>query len=106
VNNDPKAIASDIARELRANPATWTQGVMARNAAGAQALVDESGACSWCLVGHIERRLKDRLINRPDVIDAFRRHLERDRKSIVAFNDVRSRTVDDVIALCEKVAAS
>lgn len=102
-SDDPKTLAADIARELRENPNAWTQSYMARRADGKQALVLGDGACSWCLVGHIERRLKDRVVNHPQVLTAFYNHL--DRKSIVCFNDAEGRTVADVIELCEKVAA-
>lgn len=93
-----KTIASDIADELRSNPKAWHRGGFS-NSTG-QFDVDAPDATAWCLSGHMKRR---GVSLSGEEYHAFAIHCH---GSVCAWNDVPGRTVDDVIALCEKVAAA
>lgn len=103
-----QAVAADIARELREHPALWMQGhlVRFREHAGFSDLVlrarDARAEC-WCLIGHICKRLPD-----PDDSMACRMLFEQHVGTfeLAAWNDTPGRTAQDVVALCDEVAAS
>jgi hypothetical protein len=102
----PRIIAAEIARELREHPARWMQHDLVRFADGTTSntpeLVGRNDAVSWCLQGHIDRRA----LGRPtgNVMTAFEALLE--GRVISSWNDDRARTVQDIITLCDRVAAS
>ena len=102
-----KAIAADIARELRANPKAWTQGTFGRDANGIECHIME--ACSWCLIGHIDKRVRV-LDEQGEPVWEIEEVAEKAFRaaagiaSISHFNDAPERSVSDIIAMCEKVA--
>jgi hypothetical protein len=99
-------IAVSIAAELRAHPDHWFKGNLVKFANGrtSSAVWDARSkeAVCWCLIGHIAKRADDpNLIHRDEFAryansgDYFRLHL---------WNDEPSRTVEDVISLCNRVS--
>jgi len=116
---DARTIARDIAKEFRACPSHWTQGVAARSRCGYAAEASSPRAVCWCLKGAIDLRLHD------GIPDQFRRQLAvyrafdlvlgyplppahmKDYAALhfTTWNDQRGRTVEEVIALCDKVAS-
>lgn len=93
-----KVIAADIARELREHPERWTQGTPARDKEGDSTRARSPAAVSWCLFGHIRRRLYPARCAVGTSSLLFGRLAS-------SWNDAPERTVTDVIALCEKVAS-
>ena len=84
--NTVKEIALSIASELKEHPEHWGQIYFHHNGKS-------------CLAGHLRRRMGDdydqyNLTPFYDAVDG----------SITRWNDAPQRTVQDVIALCEKVA--
>jgi hypothetical protein len=98
---DIKAIAADIAGELREHPEQWTQNDYAKGALGIGTDACGPQACTWCLLGHLHRRTggrwSDSLFSQR--LGPYVAYLE-----ISTWNDWPQRTVADVIALCERVA--
>jgi hypothetical protein len=95
---EARAIARSIADELRARPDHWMRGAMWRKD-GSDRIVTEKEADVLCLMGHIFKRCGDR--KSAPVVELFERHLSR---PIADWNDARGRTVEQVVALCERVA--
>lgn len=99
-------IAADIAKELREQPSRWTTGCLARDASGRTVPYGEDTAVCWCLMGHLLRRAPN--------ADAYRlgapffAALGLDRgKDDVGFSTINDdKRVEDIIALCDQVAAS
>lgn len=100
---NPKLLAADIARELRANPSAWTQHYYAKNSKGQTVPCDDPSAICWCLYGHIDKRTTVSEVIRSELEEIFTRHVS---DGISDWNDHFERTVDDVIELCDRVAQS
>ncbi len=101
-----KQIAREIADELKSHPDHWFQGALVKFANGASSSTEfgvrtEDAVC-WCLEGHICKRV-DRDVSFW-ALDDFRKLAG--VGTLFRWNDAPDRTVNDVIALCEKVAAS
>lgn len=98
-----KEIAADIARELREHPEHWTTGTSARDAAGGWVAVDSADAVCWCLFGHIAKRFPRYTseIHLKPFFDAA--GVDWETKGFADIND--DKTVEQVIAICDKVAA-
>jgi len=104
MSDDPKTIAADIARELRANPEAWTKGCYARGSSNEQVEAHSSLAQKWCLAGHIMKRCPEKYW---PISQRFREAIGLDKDTYLSmWNDGKERTVDEVIAACEKVATS
>lgn len=109
----PQQVAADIAREYRANHCLWTQKVLGRDSDGVNTYdaTDPRAVC-WCLRGAIDRRLPTGSFAAQRVYEAFDRAIGRewapddDAVYFVDWNDSPGRTVEEVIELCEQVAAS
>lgn len=99
---DPREIAADIARELREHPERWTKGRDARDREGRAVCPTDPSAVCWCLIGHCDRR------SDAYAYVEFREIAKRfvEGRVLTFWNDHPSRTVDDVIELCDKVAKS
>lgn len=99
------SVAADIARELRVYPNNWTQGAFAVDTNGNYTNARNSRACAWCLGGHIIKRdpsnMGDYNFSSPLYLQ-FRGAVGR---SVSSWNDVAERTVEDVIALCDRIAS-
>lgn len=107
-SNDPKTVAADIAREYREDAARWTRGWYARNALGKQCGVDDPLAVCWCLRGAIEKRVGDGdesliVMRAFDEALGFQWHDGNNEVQFVNWNDHPTRTVGEVIALCDAV---
>lgn len=96
--NTIQEIAADIAQELRDDPTRWTNGKYARNGLGQGTLVFDEAACTWCLEGHIIRRS-------PNIQGVYAFTKAAGRSNLATWNDQPKRTVEEVIDLCDKVAA-
>jgi hypothetical protein len=98
--------AADIARELREHPRHWTQKVFARDVLGNPVFWSDPDAVCWCLAGHLCRRAplhqRSQLLY---VLMSVPRDLMLGHQSVSQFNDAKGRTVEQVIALCEALAA-
>lgn len=97
-----KEIAADIARELREHPERWMQGRSASTPTGDTVDVNSPRASKWCLSGHIQRRQEDSF-SLLALLDPFVRCAG---MKVTDFNDHQDRTVDEIVALCDRVAAS
>ena len=109
----PQQVAADIARELRADVSRWTRGWYARDARGRGCQAQDAQAVCWCLRGAIERRVGDENPLTDPIFKAFDKALGYDHGDddsfelqFVPWNDDPQRTAADIIALCDKVAAS
>lgn len=102
----PQEIAKSIADELRQHPERWTQGCTARNKEGMPVPHDDIAAVCWCALGHLWRIDPDGSTGMLDAAFSLMARKHMDFGSIVKFNDAPGRTVEDVIALCDKVAQS
>lgn len=103
-SSDPKAIAADIARELREHPERWTTGWCARDESGGGTSYDDDDAVCWCLMGHIMRRAPEAdvyVIGAP-FFAPFGLDPQADDIGFYHIND--DKTVEQIIELCEKVA--
>lgn len=109
---DVKTIASEIAKEYREHPTHWTQGHWARNELGGYTDYNSETAVCWCLRGAIDKRLSCGSSAASELYSLFELAVSGVRMSddghleFVDWNDEPGRTVQEVIALCEKVAAS
>jgi hypothetical protein len=112
---DPRSVAQKIAAELREYPARWTQDVFARNSRGDSVAHDSPEAVCWCLHGLIRRALglpsgRLRTVG-AEIISAFDRAAavanpsDREFRGFVAWQDQECRTVGEIIAVCDWVAA-
>ena len=105
IQTDVKAVAADIAREIRANWQAWTQRRVARDKAGDFVPPKDPDAVCWCLAGHIEKRVG--AVYETDagyqVAKALMRAMQ-EREAIESWNDYTGRLPCEVIALCEVVA--
>lgn len=97
----PKAIAADIARELREHPQRWTQGAAAKKADGKSTYSDDEEAVCWCIWGHIKKRAPRWGIELATT-DSFN---EAVGGNVTTFNDMPGRTVNEMISLCDQIAA-
>lgn len=99
----PQEIARSIADELREHPEHWTQGAIARTSEGEE-LVSfmDKRAVYWCLEGLFYKHARGaRFREFSKAID-----LAMGRRVIpFLYNDNKDRTVTEIIALCNKVAA-
>ncbi len=93
-----REIAKSIAEELREHPERWCQGRPYQDANGN--ISSPISAHSCCLLGHIWLAGDD-----GDLERTFRAALPTFEYSIAHWNDAPDRTVEEVIQLCEKVAA-
>lgn len=95
----PQELAKSIADELRSDPTRWSQGsAVALDKDGRIVRAEDPSAISWCIIGHALKR-------NAELPDEFR--IQAGEKMIgCVWNDAPGRTVADVIALCDKVAAS
>lgn len=95
-------IAAEIAQELREHPERWTQGVFARDEKGIPCFPNDSKAECWCILGFIHK-------SKPKTPDFWPQLCNlcgiENTGHLSKWNDAPGRTVDDVIALCEKVAS-
>ncbi len=91
-----KELALSIAEELKANPSAWHQGWFDNNDP-----MDKSAPTGWCLSGHM---LKRDIALGGEEYRAFTKHIN--GQSVCTWNDSAGRTVEDVIKLCEQVAAA
>jgi hypothetical protein len=99
-------IAADIAEELRQHPDRWTTGCTARDQQGNPVASDDDTAVCWCLMGHIRRRApseNEYTFGRPFFLLEGLDPLA-DEIGFSAIND--GRRVEEIISLCERVAAS
>lgn len=96
-----REIAADIARELRKHPECWTTGCFARDSNGCRVHYRDPYATCWCLEGHIYKRHGD-IVHFAILAGT----LDDCTTGLATFNDASSTSIDDVIALCEKVAQS
>lgn len=108
-----KAIARTLARELRRHPQRWTQGAQARTADGRPTDPRAPGCACWCLMGFIIRESP----HEGDVDDAVLSAFELAAVGapytggpqcvqFVSWQDRKSRSVLDIIAVCDAVAAA
>lgn len=99
-------IAAAIAQELREHPDRWTTGCTARDQQGKPVASDDETAVCWCLMGHIRRRAptaNEYALGRPFFLIEGLDPLSDD----VGFSDINDgRHVEEIISLCEQVAAS
>lgn len=95
-------IAADIARELREHPERWTQLHSASTPTGDTVDVHSPRACKWCLSGHIQRRQGNSVF----LISLLYPFVRCAGMRVTDFNDDPDRTVDEIVALCDRVAAS
>lgn len=115
---EARIVARDIAKEFRAVPDHWTQGINARNAIKDSVAATSPEAVCWCLRGAIDLRI------RPDCVDFEHRRvvvyrafdvmlghplpppymMEHAPIHITTWNDAHGRTIEEVIELCDKVA--
>lgn len=93
-------MAASIAAELSAHPERWTQGEHCRDRKGRYCRMEV--ACSWCLLAHIEKREPNPEANER-IAELFRQH--GGIPSLAYYNDHASRTVQDVIEFCARLAA-
>lgn len=99
----PQEIAKSIADGLREHPERWTKDHNARDALGNPVQSHHKDAASWCILGHIRKRLPQGPLPR-DLKRFFSNAVGGDL--ISSWNDEAERTVVDVIALCDKIANS
>lgn len=101
-----KGIAKSIAEELRAHPDHWMKGALVRFKDGVESssgiALNSDNAICWCLEGHICRRVSREVHSQ--ALMTFREAVN--IETLFRWNDEPARTVEDVIALCEKVAMS
>ena len=104
IQTEVKAVVADIAREIRANPAAWTQGRPARDSAGHYVEPKHPAAVCWCLDGHIEKRVGPVWEEAGyQVYKALMRAMP-EPEGVETWNDNRKRKVGEVIELLEAVA--
>ena len=115
------ALLRDIADEVEQDPSRWTQHVLARSAKGNPCRRSQSRlAHSWCLTGHIDRRLeydvagqrmwdnaRDAL--RLSITDRLRdipiwHGVEIENMSVVMINDTEGVTAADIVQWCRHAA--
>jgi len=105
----PAVVAAKLAAFYRADPQRWTQDWYAHDAKGFDCDATAPEAVCWCLRGAIQV-LEPSLIGRDRaVLEEFDRALgvvdpNYESLRIVNWNDNRHRTVNEVIALCDRVA--
>ncbi len=104
MTTDFRAIAASIADELSEHPERWAKGWIAFDSHGKACGSDSEVATSFCLAGHILNRVRQ-FAPSLETVDKFRQ-VSGISTSIGDWNDDQSRTVQDVIELCRKVAAS
>lgn len=97
----PEQVASDIARELTADPGAWNQGDWAAHRDG--------GGLRHCLSEHIYRRTSLSTALRFDTVAAYKTAIGKherleDPPVITDWNDRASTTVADIIAVSQRVA--
>lgn len=100
--NTIQEIATDIARELRIDPTRWTQYSYARNSDGLPAFLHSEEARTWCLMGHVKKRV-------PAGKSTSRFMLQLHTAVGVpaaTWNDAPERSVQDIIELCDRIATS
>lgn len=80
---------------------------MARDTADLWVSWNSPHACKWCLAGHISKRVGYLANSFHSDTQPFRRAMALKSDTFLSeWNDADERTVDDVIALCDKVATS
>lgn len=97
-------IAAEMAQEFRGKPERWMQGAYAKDFEGEECSPSDSAAVCWCIAGKL-------LMHSPSSVGGLWNSFTnmaflRNSNELVGWNDAPDRTVADVIALCEKVAAS
>lgn len=111
----PQQVAADIAREYREDARRWTQLTWARRSFERFANscnYDSGEAVCWCLRGAVNKRVGLGSLEMA-TLEAFDAALGDPPDDAldgdilcVRWNDAKGRTVEEVIALCDKVAAS
>ncbi len=85
------------AHELLAQPGAWTQHTRARNSKGKMVRTFDEDACSWCLVGALEKCYESKY------------HIPRNRVHQelqtwpTSWNDEPERTQEEVVALLKEL---
>lgn len=122
LSSDPKAIAADIARELREHPERWTTGWCARDESGSGTSYDDDDAVCWCLMGHIMRRapeadvyvigphssLPSALIRRPTILGSPTSMMTRRSSRSLSFArrwPMDNRSSDEKLTAVKRLAA-
>lgn len=99
------SVAADIARELRCYPNKWTQGAFALDTNGNSTNAMDPRACAWCLGGHIEKRDPSNVGYYDYSSHLYLQFRGAIARSVSSWNDDAERTVEDVIALCDRIAS-
>lgn len=102
----PQEIAKSIADELREHPERWTQFATARDSAGRAVGYDSPTATCWCIAGLAWKRHP--LGHASFALEEMSSKAIRVAQipSVVGFNDTDGRTVQEIIALCDKLAGA
>jgi hypothetical protein len=114
---DAQSVARVIAAELREYPWRWTQGVYARDAQDEEVEHDSAAAVCWCLHGFIRHVLQlpaSGEFTPTAILSAFEQAavgksydpVTSAEVAFVDWQDAKGRTVADIIAVCDLVAAS
>lgn len=108
--NTVKEIAADIVRELTENPEAWTKDALARDKRATPRHATDPRACSWCASGHVEKRT-DSLVLHGATLQAVAHQtglrsygVFEPVEIVVEWNDMKARTVEQVIELFRAVA--
>lgn len=107
-------LLGDLAKVRKLLQRGWTQGVFARDRSGDSTAPRDRNATCWCLTGAVDRAATDdrrSLTERVQANEDLRRALRstlppRWAGDLVAFNDCRSRRLDQVLALVDKTIAA
>ena len=91
-------------RDLLEDPKRWCKGSFARDAQGEGVSIYNNMACSWCLVGALEKIYPHlyAVDFRKQLLSAIKNHYkigEYDIDSISIFNDNVNTTHDDMLAV-------
>jgi hypothetical protein len=94
----PQQYCGQIADFLVANPGAWLQGALAADAMGYRGIdPDHPEARKWCSVGLLDKFIADVEMNRR--ASNLVRKVIAPIESIVFFNDMQGRTINDVIQM-------
>ena len=86
-------------QELFARDGSWTQGALARDAAGEKCYPADPEAVCWCLVGGV---LKVDYANQQHIFDLLSQATGGSLVLLSRWNDAPGRTIEDVRALAAK----
>lgn len=96
-------ILSDAA-DLIEPEGAWTQGVSARQVNGLPAGIFSDEACSWCLVGALDKAARNPRYANAAWVEVNRRTSRDFRKLPVRWNDQPDRKQSEVVGLLRKVS--